>query len=122
MEYSGKLYGKVGSTYIPLEMTTDDVENLQKQLDVQSAKGRNVLFKKWIPSVYEKATSGWNVVKGTGVWEEDFSHAGIFHTWANAYEESSAGFGNFMVALIELPDGTIESVLPQNMKFVVPSH
>ncbi|MDD5013565.1 MAG: hypothetical protein PHW73_00500 [Atribacterota bacterium] len=33
MEYKGKLYGKVGNYYIPLENTTDDFEDLQKRLD-----------------------------------------------------------------------------------------
>jgi hypothetical protein len=30
MEYKGKLYGKVGNCYFPLENTTDDFDSLQK--------------------------------------------------------------------------------------------
>jgi len=32
MEYSGKLFGKVGKRYFPLLDTTDDVDNLKKLL------------------------------------------------------------------------------------------
>jgi len=32
MKYRGKLYGKVGSTFISLRATSDDIENLQKQI------------------------------------------------------------------------------------------
>lgn len=32
MEYSGKLYGKVGQTYFPLVLTTNDVDSMQEQL------------------------------------------------------------------------------------------
>jgi len=31
MEYKGKLYGKVGKHYFPLEATSNDFDNLQKQ-------------------------------------------------------------------------------------------
>lgn len=34
MEYIGKLYGKVGSSYIQLEETTEDIENLKKRLSI----------------------------------------------------------------------------------------
>jgi len=30
MEYKGKLYGKVGKSYFPLEATTEDFERLEK--------------------------------------------------------------------------------------------
>ncbi len=32
MEYSGKLYGKVGDQYFPLIETTEDVDALKKQI------------------------------------------------------------------------------------------
>lgn len=47
MEYSGKLYGKVGSSYIPLINTTDDFENLQKRvkdLENENSKLKNVNY------------------------------------------------------------------------------
>lgn len=80
---------------------------------------RKVLFKSWVPVKYQDAVNGVSrPVEGTGCWGKDFDNTGIFHQWANAFEESSAGFGNYTVALVELADGTIESVLPQNIKFV----
>ncbi len=33
VEYKGKLYGKVGKKYFPLENTTDDFETLQRRVD-----------------------------------------------------------------------------------------
>jgi hypothetical protein len=80
---------------------------------------RKVLFKKWIPIEYRKAENCLKVqVEGTGYFEPEFSNAGLFHQWANAYEESSEGFGNYTIALVETPDGTIEEVLPKNLKFI----
>jgi uncharacterized protein YllA (UPF0747 family) len=32
MQYKGKLYGKVGNSYIPLESTTEDYDYLERQL------------------------------------------------------------------------------------------
>ena len=34
MEYKGKLYGKVGDNYIPLEATTDDIEKMQDAIEI----------------------------------------------------------------------------------------
>jgi len=81
---------------------------------------RKVNFKKWIPAEYvQDATKllGKKQLDNTNCWEKDFLHEGLFHQWGNAYEESTAGFGNYTVALIEMPDGTIESVLPDNVRF-----
>lgn len=33
MDYKGKLYGKVGNSYFPLEATSDDYDNLRDMLD-----------------------------------------------------------------------------------------
>lgn len=82
---------------------------------------RKVMFKKWIP----KETIGEGALKrtkeGTNCWESDFNHAGLFHQWATSYEEFENGAGNYTVALVETPDGTIETVLPFNLKFVTHS-
>lgn len=48
----------------------------------------------------------------------DFTNPGTFHQWANGYEEFESGPGNYSYAIIELEDGTIEEVLPSNIKFV----
>jgi len=81
---------------------------------------RKVLFKKWIPKQTERVGGSMyeSVVKGTGRWSDEYSESGIFHQWANAYEESDAGFGNYTVALIEMADGTIGEILPSNIKFI----
>jgi len=75
---------------------------------------RKVFFKKWIPTVYENGRQ----VEGTGRFESKFENAGFFHQWGNAYEEFETGAGNYTFAIVELPDGTIESVLPQNIQFI----
>lgn len=85
---------------------------------------RKVLFKKWIPIITEIIEGIFGKesarVKGTGCWEDDFTQEGIFHQWAASYEEFETGPGNYTVALVELPDGTISEVLPSNLKFVEP--
>jgi len=44
---------------------------------------------------------------------------GIFHQWGVDYEElGEFGAGNFSTAIIELPDGAVENVPAQNIKFV----
>ena len=79
---------------------------------------RKVLFKKWIPREIEKFQLGERTKKGTGCFMEEFTEKGLFHQWAAAYEEGSAGFGNYTVALIELPNGEIVQMLPSNIKFI----
>ena len=81
---------------------------------------RKIKFNNWIPRIDEKCGLGTKIKEGTNCWEKDFPNDGIFHQWANAYEESSSSFGNYTVALVELPDGTISEVLPCNIKFVEP--
>lgn len=87
-------------------------------------KLRKVMFKKWIPKQYSEPVNGISkLVEGTNCWEKDFTNAGLFHQWGCSYEEFESGAGNFTVAIIELPDGTIEQVLPSNLKFVdLPSY
>jgi hypothetical protein len=85
---------------------------------------KKVLFKKWIPAEWSDKANSVNCstthrqIEGTNCWQDDFINHGRFHQWANAYEESSAGFGNYTVALVELSDGTITEVLPSNIKFI----
>lgn len=80
---------------------------------------QKVLFKKWIPK--ETAANGEfaKVTKpGTNCWSKDYIEKGIFHCWGVSYEEFESGPGNYTVAIVELPDGTIKEVLPSNLKFV----
>jgi hypothetical protein len=82
---------------------------------------RKVLFKKWITEIPQGLKYPDRIaIEGTNCWEPDFIHKGLFHQWAAAYEESTAGFGNYTVGLIELPDGTMAEVLPSNIKFIEP--
>ena len=39
---------------------------------------------------------------------------GKFHQWGMDYEEFEAGPGNYSIAIIEMPDGTVEN-WPSNM-------
>lgn len=81
---------------------------------------RRVKFKKWIPATYTSMGNNCTQVKneGTGKWDDDFIHEGVFHQWANAYEEFESGAGNYTVALVELENGEMVEVLPTNIKFI----
>lgn len=80
---------------------------------------RRVVFRKRIPMRYETLESNnySTPVPGTGVLS-DFVHAGQFHEWGVSYEEFDNGPGNFTVGLVELTDGTMEEVMPSNIKFI----
>lgn len=76
---------------------------------------RKVKFKRWIKHEYETVFGGKKQVDGTGQFEQDYSTEGMFHQWGSSESE----IGNaYSVGLVELPDGTIEEVLPVNIKFV----
>jgi hypothetical protein len=83
-------------------------------------KKRKVLFKKWIPKVIEKKPGNTfdSVKEGTGKMEDDFTHEGIFHKWGSEVEDTGEQIASFTVAIVELPDGTVQTILPQNIKFV----
>jgi len=81
---------------------------------------RQVKFKRWIPIQFEKK-EGHSIktkVDGTGCFESEFCHDGIFHEWGIESEEFENGVGNDTYAIVELPDGTIEKVTPSAIKFV----
>jgi len=75
---------------------------------------RRVKFKKFIKAVIVDHICK----KGTNCWEKDFTHKGKFHEWGEDYEEFESCAGNYSIALVELEDGTIEKVLPENVKFI----
>lgn len=85
---------------------------------------RKVKFKRWIPAVWPDKADSTNCysshkpLEGTDCWEKNFQNEGIFHKWANAYIETDNGVGNYTIGIIELTDGTIEEVLPKNIKFI----
>jgi len=81
---------------------------------------RKVLFKKWVPRKTEIVSGNTfkTTVKGTGCYEPEFINEGLFHQWGVEYEEFDNRAGNCTIALIEISDGTIEKVLPSNLKFI----
>lgn len=81
---------------------------------------RKVFFKKFISHQYSKSENGiQKLVKGTGCYQSDFENEGLFHTWGSDYEQFENGVANYTVAIVELPDGTIEQIYPENLKFAV---
>ena len=80
---------------------------------------KKVKYKKWIPSEYtEWIECSRTLIPNTGCWESDYFNDGLFHQWANSYEEFKSGPGNYTIALVEIEDGTIVEVLPCNIKFI----
>jgi hypothetical protein len=43
---------------------------------------------------------------------------GKFHGWGVEYEEFESGPGNYSVAIIELPDGTMQTLVPWLVRFL----
>lgn len=80
---------------------------------------RKVIIKQWIPIKYESAENGLlKQVPGTSCMSKDFLQEGKFHQWGTEIEEDNNGFVSRSIAIVELPDGTIESVLPNHVKFL----
>lgn len=79
---------------------------------------RKVKFKKWIEEVKIPIKGGYSIEKGTNKWEDDFINEGLFHEWGSAYEEFEENCPCYSVALVELPNGEIIEVIPQNIKFI----
>lgn len=80
---------------------------------------RKVKYKNWVPAVYtDIGRKDRALIAHTGCWQPEYCNDGLFHQWAAAYTEFETGAGNYTVAIIELPDGTIQEVLPVNVKFI----
>lgn len=79
-----------------------------------------LLYKKYIPVKFERNERNEVTVKyqNTGKWEDDFIHPGEFLAWGIEYEELQNGAGQYTVAIVKNPDGTVETVLPSNIKFI----
>ena len=43
---------------------------------------------------------------------------GTFHGWGVEYEEFESGPGNFSVAIVEMADGTIQTLMPWAIRFL----
>lgn len=42
----------------------------------------------------------------------DDDREGKFHGWGSGYEEFESGPGNYTVAIVEFPDGKVDTVMP----------
>lgn len=60
------------------------------------------------------------------VWSQGYSKPpiieevgiGKFHCWGCNCEESESNFGNYSIAIVEMPDGSILTTPPENIKFL----
>ncbi|MBD1601951.1 hypothetical protein [Pseudomonas typographi] len=43
---------------------------------------------------------------------------GKFHGWGVEYEEFENGPGNYTVAIVEMPDGTVQTLVPWLIRFL----
>ena len=43
---------------------------------------------------------------------------GKFHAWGSSFEEFENGPANYTVALVEMPDGTVQSLMPWLIRFL----
>lgn len=43
---------------------------------------------------------------------------GVFLAWGNEYVEFESGPGNYTVALVEMPDGTVQTPVPTSIRFL----
>ncbi|WP_024718049.1 hypothetical protein [Pseudomonas putida] len=43
---------------------------------------------------------------------------GKFHAWGVEYEEFESGPGNFSVAIVEMADGTVQTLMPWAIRFL----
>ncbi len=73
---------------------------------------RKVLVSKFVPKDVEGTQRKKYVL-------EPFGEA-LFHQFGCNYEEFENGPGNFTTAVIEWPDGQMENVPVEHVKFVVP--
>jgi hypothetical protein len=53
-------------------------------------------------------------------WQKVEDGTALFHQWGVDYEEFETGPGNYSVAIVERPDGSIENVQPEMVRFIKP--
>lgn len=68
-------------------------------------------MRKVIVYKYEKA-------EGKMYYEKVASGEGMFHQFGCDYEEFESGAGNYSTAIVEMPDGSVENVPAEHIKFV----
>lgn len=82
---------------------------------------RKVKIKKFIPYRSKRNEDGLiQQMPCTNTFESTFNTYGFFHQWGSKVEETENGTFSQTVAIVELSDGTIQQVIPDNMMFVDP--
>ena len=75
-------------------------------------KLRKVKYRKWTEP--QKVDGRFE----SGFWSENYDCNGFFHCWGCQYEDMEVNAGNYTVAIIENPDGSIEEIPPVHVKFI----
>ncbi len=57
---------------------------------------------------------------GRRTWKLQETGCALFHQFGVGYEEFENGTGNFTTAIVEWPDGRVESVPAEHVRFVTP--
>ena len=57
---------------------------------------------------------------GRNVWKLQETGVAVFHQFGVGYEEFESGPGNYTTAIVEWPDGRVESVPVEHIRFVTP--
>ena len=58
---------------------------------------------------------------GRSFWKLEEIGEATFHQFGTDYEEYETGPGNYTTAIVEWPDGRVESVRPEWVRFVTPN-
>lgn len=74
-----------------------------------------VLCKVWIPVRF---TCTDKQVPGTGRMSDEYLMPGKFHQWGLESVETNESTTNYSVGIVEMPDGTVQTITPNNIKFV----
>lgn len=60
-------------------------------------------------------------IDGTNKWEMMERGEALFHSFSADYEELESGLAMFPVAIVEFPDGHVESVRAERIRFLTPN-
>lgn len=75
---------------------------------------RKCVFRKFVRN--NTFALGFSGTKTVPVYED--SEPGYFHQWGNLFEEFEAGPGNCTVAIVEMPDGSIQTPAAMLVRFL----
>lgn len=99
------------------------------KLPIPDTGKKSVLFKRYTPTIWvNKQGQVWDISQGydnrvqkpgSGGWDKDYIHFGTFHRWGEeTFEQDNGHNTQDSFAIVELPDGTIEKVVPDKLKFI----